>query len=200
MGFLRALFDFSFSQFVTTRLIRFLYAIGVLVAALTAVSAIIAGFNESGGAGLAALIFSPILFLPIVIIARVYLEIVIVVFRIAEYLRDMSGADHVRDLVDYHLAAAKDGRLSGRLQNLPDSDRPLGLGLLITGDSADSRLVADRLKDLADKDVVQIRHQAIGLSGLRGVDDLHRRRCRFLRLWSLGPRGHRLRRLAHLPL
>ncbi len=96
MGFFRALFDFSFSQFVTTRLIRFLYAIGVLIAALVSVSAIIAGFNESAAAGFAALIFSPLLFLLVVIIARVYLEIVIVVFRIAEYLRDMSGADRVR--------------------------------------------------------------------------------------------------------
>lgn len=96
MDFFRALFDFSFSQFVTTRLIRFLYAIGVLFAVVGAVSAIFAGFNESAGAGFAALIFSPLIFLLVVIVVRIYLEIVIVVFRIAEYLRDMSGGDRVR--------------------------------------------------------------------------------------------------------
>lgn len=49
MGFLRALFDFSFSQFITTRLVRLLYGIGVLVAVLVTLGAIVAGFNESAG-------------------------------------------------------------------------------------------------------------------------------------------------------
>jgi hypothetical protein len=34
---------------------------------------------------------APLIFLLVVIIARVWLEIIIVVFRIAEYLRDMAG-------------------------------------------------------------------------------------------------------------
>ena len=91
MGFLRALFDFSFSQFVTTRLVRLLYAIGVVLAVLFAVGAIIRGFSEGAGAGIAALIVAPLIFLLVVIIARVWLELVIVVFRIAEYLREMAG-------------------------------------------------------------------------------------------------------------
>ncbi len=95
MGFFRALFDFTFSQFVTTRLIRLLYVVGVLVAALVTFSAIVAGFRESTGAGIVALIFSPILFLIFVILVRVYLEIVIVIFRIAEYLRDMADQRRV---------------------------------------------------------------------------------------------------------
>jgi len=91
MGFLPALFDFSFSQFVTTRLVRLLYAIGVLIAVVAALGAIVRGFNEGAGAGLVALIVAPLVFLLVVIIARVWLEIIIVVFRIAEYLRDMAG-------------------------------------------------------------------------------------------------------------
>lgn len=91
MGFFGALFDFSFSQFVTTRLVRFLYAVLVLIDALIALGAIARAFNEGAGAGLVALILAPILFLILVVITRVYLEIVIVIFRIAEYLREMSG-------------------------------------------------------------------------------------------------------------
>ena len=96
MQFLRALFDFSFSQFITTRLIRLLYAIGVVIAALVALGAIIRGFNESAGAGVVALIVAPLIFLLVVIVARVWLELVIVVFRIAEYLRDMAGERRVQ--------------------------------------------------------------------------------------------------------
>ena len=71
VGFLRALFDFSFSQFVTTQLIRLLYAIGVLFALLTALGVIVRGFNESVGAGFVALIVAPLIFLLVVIVARV---------------------------------------------------------------------------------------------------------------------------------
>lgn len=95
MGFLRALFDFSFSQFVTTRLVRLLYAIGVLFAAVTALGTVIGGFTESAGTGLIALIVAPLIFLLVVIVARVWLELVIVVFRIAEHLRDMVGERRV---------------------------------------------------------------------------------------------------------
>ena len=91
MGFFRALFDFSFTEFVTTRLIRLLYGIGVLVGAVTAIVAIGRGFDAGSGAGIVALILAPLIFLLVVILARVWLEIIIVVFRIAEYLRDMAG-------------------------------------------------------------------------------------------------------------
>jgi hypothetical protein len=90
MGFFGALFDFSFSQFVTTRLVRFLYAVLLVIDALVALGAIARAFREGAGAGLVALILAPILFLILVVITRVYLEIVIVIFRIAEYLREMS--------------------------------------------------------------------------------------------------------------
>jgi hypothetical protein len=96
MGFLRALFDFSFSQFVTTQLIKLLYAIGVLIAVVVAIGAIIRGLSEGAGAGLVALIVAPLVFLLVVIIARVWLELIIVVFRIAEYMRDMAGERRVQ--------------------------------------------------------------------------------------------------------
>ena len=96
MGFLRALFDFSFSQFVTAQLVRLLYAIGVLVAAVFAIGAVLRGFGEGVGTGIVALIVAPLIFLVVVIIARVWLELIIVVFRIAEYLRDMAGERRVQ--------------------------------------------------------------------------------------------------------
>jgi len=87
---MRALFDFSFSQFVTTQLIRFLYGMGIVIGVVVALGTIVAGFNQGAGTGVVALIFSPIIFLLILIVFRVQLEIIIVIFRIAEYLRDIS--------------------------------------------------------------------------------------------------------------
>jgi hypothetical protein len=95
MGFFGALFDFSFSQFVTARLVRLLYAIGVLVGVVVALAAIARGFDASAGAGVVALIVAPLIFLLVVIIARVWLELIIVVFRIAEYLGEMAGERRV---------------------------------------------------------------------------------------------------------
>lgn len=92
-----SLFDFSFSKFVTTSLIRILYAVFVILAGLAAVVWIIIGVtmlgSESNGTGLLLIILSPIAFLLLTIIIRVQLEVVIVIFRIAEYLRDMAGRE-----------------------------------------------------------------------------------------------------------
>lgn len=95
MGFLRALFDFSFSEFVTTRLIKLLYGIGVLLAAVAALVVVVGGFSDSASVGVVALILSPVVFLAFVILVRVYLELVIVVFRIAEHARDLARTQEI---------------------------------------------------------------------------------------------------------
>lgn len=82
--FLGTLFDFSFTEFVTTKIIKVLYGIGIVLAALTALSWIVSGFGSSFGKGLLFLILSPLVFIIGVILTRVWLEIVIVVFKIAE--------------------------------------------------------------------------------------------------------------------
>lgn len=83
-GFLGSLFDFSFSSFVTSKVIKLLYALAILLAGLTALALVVAGFSDSVLAGIGALVISPLVFLLYVIGARIWLEIVIVVFRISE--------------------------------------------------------------------------------------------------------------------
>ncbi len=95
---MRSLFDFSFSKFVTTSLIRFLYALFVIVAGLAALVWFIAGIamvatEGDTGTGLLIMIVSPVAFLLLAILIRVQLEVVIVIFRIAEYLREMAGRE-----------------------------------------------------------------------------------------------------------
>jgi glycerol-3-phosphate acyltransferase PlsY len=93
-GFLGALFDLSFSEFVTTKLVKILYilllilvAIGLVIGLITSVISL---FSRGGFlAGLMGLIFTPIGALIWVIMARVWMEIIIVVFRIAENTSDL---------------------------------------------------------------------------------------------------------------
>jgi hypothetical protein len=93
-GFLGALFDLSFSEFITTKLIRILYILLIIVVVIGLVvgliSSLVTMFTRGGFlTGLLGLIFTPIGALIWVIMARVWMEIIIVVFRIAENTSDL---------------------------------------------------------------------------------------------------------------
>ena len=89
------LFDLSFSEFVTTRVIKVLFIIGVVFAALGTLAVIVGGFSAGMGRGLVILILSPLLFLLYVLMARIWCEMVIVIFRIAENTSRMVGQKQV---------------------------------------------------------------------------------------------------------
>jgi hypothetical protein len=78
------LFDLSFTEFVTTRVVKILFVIGVICAAISALSFIVAGFGASFIRGLLFLLLSPAVFLIGVVLVRIWCEMVIVIFRIAE--------------------------------------------------------------------------------------------------------------------
>lgn len=83
-GSIGILFDLSFTEFVTTRFIKVLFIIGVVFAAIGTIAMIVSGFSAGVGVGVFALILSPLVFLLYVLGARIWCEIVIVLFRIAE--------------------------------------------------------------------------------------------------------------------
>lgn len=91
-GLLGALFDLSFSEFVTTRVIKMLFIIGIVFAALGAFTLLVSGFSSGFGKGLLMLILSPLVFLLYVLAARIWCEIIIVVFRIAENTARIANA------------------------------------------------------------------------------------------------------------
>lgn len=88
-GFLGALFDFSFSEFITTKIIKVLYALAIVISGLVSIGWILKGFSLSFSAGLLALILIPLIFLLYVIAVRIWLELVIVIFRIAEHVKNI---------------------------------------------------------------------------------------------------------------
>ena len=83
-GFFTNLFDFSFSKFIVPQIIKILFGIGILGSAIVALNFIVKGFQSSALLAILAIIVSPIVFVIAVILVRVYLEVVMVLFRIAD--------------------------------------------------------------------------------------------------------------------
>ena len=84
-GFLKGLFDTRFGTLITPKIIRVLYILTMIVLALVAISFIIGAFNNSVGWGIAVLVvLAPLGFLLYLIVARIWLELVIVAFKINE--------------------------------------------------------------------------------------------------------------------
>jgi hypothetical protein len=87
-GFFGALFDFSFTSFVTTKIIKVLYALILVLAVLTALVYTIIAFKVSAGFGILTLVIGDPLFIIIVMAFwRLVLEAFVVVFRMAEDIR-----------------------------------------------------------------------------------------------------------------
>jgi uncharacterized membrane protein len=84
------LFDFSFKRFLTPRLVRILYSLSLLAAVLSALAWMASGFTEGIMRGLFTLITGPVAFLLYVLTARVLLEVVLAIFRIAEHIEKLS--------------------------------------------------------------------------------------------------------------
>jgi uncharacterized membrane protein len=91
-SFLATLFDFSFSSLITIKIVRFLYALALIGAAVWTLIVLVAAFNESGGAGIVVLVLTPIIFLLFAIVVRVYMELIIVQFKIADNTSKMAAS------------------------------------------------------------------------------------------------------------
>jgi len=89
-GFIGALFDFSFTSFITTKLIKFIYILAVVCAALGVLGVIGTSFYQSATSGLLMLVISPVIFVLYAVLIRMYLELVIVIFRGAEHLAEIA--------------------------------------------------------------------------------------------------------------
>ena len=87
VNFLRPLFDFSFEQFVSPKIMKFLYGLSILWAGLIALFLVTVGFNVSRLFGMFTLfIGAPLVFLLTVTYSRVFLEMILVIFRMADHM------------------------------------------------------------------------------------------------------------------
>ncbi|MGQ9498599.1 MAG: DUF4282 domain-containing protein [Desulfotomaculales bacterium] len=93
-SFWSQLFDFSFSSFVTLKVIKVLYGLWIVIGVIAAMSTLTGGLGMMGimhfgygwstGAFLLSLIWAVIFFFLWVIGGRIWMETIIVLFRIAE--------------------------------------------------------------------------------------------------------------------
>jgi len=83
-GLLGSLFDLSFTEFVTTRVIKVLYVLAIVMATIGAFGLLMSGIAKGGGMAFFSILLAPIAFFLYVLMARIWLEVIIVLFRIAE--------------------------------------------------------------------------------------------------------------------
>jgi hypothetical protein len=103
-GFLHALFDFSFKHFFTPTIIKVLYGLSIFSAGLIAILFIIFGFSTSTGFGIFSLLVgAPLIFLLAAICSRIYLELMVAIFRIAETLVNRGEKPEPKDGIEWNV-------------------------------------------------------------------------------------------------
>ena len=86
-GFFPALLDLSFSELVTTKVIKVLYVLGILLAAIQWLAWV---FMANGFVGfMIGLVGGGVMFFFSVVLLRVSLELIMVIFRISDDVREM---------------------------------------------------------------------------------------------------------------
>ncbi|HEY7482863.1 MAG TPA: DUF4282 domain-containing protein [Streptosporangiaceae bacterium] len=98
-GFFGSLFDFSFDNFIATKLVKFLYVLSLIGVTITAIFFLIGGLVALGNGsslGLLYIILSPLVWLVYLIVARLWLELVIVMFKISEDIKDIRDSGVMR--------------------------------------------------------------------------------------------------------
>jgi ABC-type uncharacterized transport system permease subunit len=95
-GFFGSLFDFGFNSFITSKVIKFLYVLAVIMAGLVALGLLVVAFKASPVIGILGLVVGcPLYFFLTVAFSRITLEFVMVVFRMAEDMRAIRNRGEV---------------------------------------------------------------------------------------------------------
>jgi hypothetical protein len=84
VGFFNALFDFSFTNFVTPMLVRIVYLLATVALAASWVVFLVAAFAQNVGSGLVALILGAVFLIIYLAIIRMTLEFFLSVVRMSE--------------------------------------------------------------------------------------------------------------------
>lgn len=86
-SFFSRLFDLSMRTFITPSIVRVLFVLGVIVATLSSLFALVAFALAGDGGIIVGLIVAPLLWILMVIWFRVAIELIVVFFRIEENTR-----------------------------------------------------------------------------------------------------------------
>ncbi len=97
--FFSSLFDVSFSDFITPKIIKIVFILGIIGSGIAAISMIAGAFAKSTGMGIVTLIIgAPLSFILMVIAIRIYLELIMIIFRISDNIAKLAGVEQVKPL------------------------------------------------------------------------------------------------------
>jgi hypothetical protein len=96
-GMWEGLMDFSFRSYATPRMLKFLYALHLLVGLIGAVAWVVLAFQQTPAQGLVTLLAALFLYFLWILYCRVMLEVLAAVFRMAEAIAPDRAASS-RDL------------------------------------------------------------------------------------------------------
>jgi len=100
-GLLRSLYDFGFTSLIATRIIKFVYALLVISYSVGAAILFLALLATGKPAGiLFAIIFVPIFYLIYLIMLRIWMELIVVFFKIGEDVHAIRHRAGGRGLAD----------------------------------------------------------------------------------------------------
>jgi hypothetical protein len=91
-GMWEGLIDFSFRSYATPRMLKFLYAMHLLVGLIAAVAWVALSFQQAPVQGLLALLGALVGYFFWILYCRVVLEVLAVVFRMAEAIAPERGS------------------------------------------------------------------------------------------------------------
>ena len=88
-----ALFDLTFTRFLTVGVIKIIYLLGIILVALAWLGMVIGAFGAAGFlGGLLGIVIATIVAVVNLLILRVWLELIVVLFRIGENTARIAGA------------------------------------------------------------------------------------------------------------
>ena len=87
-----ALFDLSFTRFLTIGVIRIIYLLGMVLLGLGWLGLVIAAFSQGFFGGLLGIVIASIIAVVYLLVLRVWLELIVVLFRIGENTSQIASA------------------------------------------------------------------------------------------------------------
>ncbi len=103
ISFLKALFIFSFDGVVTSKIIKFLYGLSILLAGVIGFIFVMVGLYSQTRVGILAFVCAPLIFLLMVIYSRVLLEMMIAIFRMANHPTHAIGKSESKDSIQWNI-------------------------------------------------------------------------------------------------
>jgi len=96
-SFVSTLFDFSFSHFIVLRFVKLVFSVLLVGDCAICLWLIILAFGAGIGWGFLTILISPILFFVLAVFFRVWTEMLVVIFRIAEDIEELTEAQRNTD-------------------------------------------------------------------------------------------------------